>query len=67
MQALSFFIHRKGQLVLSGDFCQLPPVAEQINGVTIQPTFAFDAESWVRCVGKPILLTHVFRQKDQSV
>jgi hypothetical protein len=29
-------------------------------------TFAFDAESWSTCIPKPIFLTQVFRQKDNS-
>lgn len=32
----------------------------------IPPTFAFDAETWNKCVGAPITLTRVFRQKDQA-
>ena len=55
-----------GQLVLSGDFCQLPPVPDADQGVPIPATFAFDAKSWNLCVGKPIVLQKVFRQKDQS-
>ena len=55
------------QLVLSGDFCQLPPVPDKdIKGAQIPACFAFDAESWNRCVGDPIVLKKVFRQKDQS-
>ena len=53
-------------MILSGDFCQLPPVPERRNGVSIPPTFAFDAETWSGCVGAPITLTRVFRQKDQA-
>ncbi|CDO75871.1 hypothetical protein BN946_scf184672.g4 [Trametes cinnabarina] len=56
-----------GQLVLSGDFCQLPPVPDKSGtGAQIPATFAFDAESWSRCVGDPIVLTRVFRQRDQA-
>ncbi|THH28278.1 hypothetical protein EUX98_g5905 [Antrodiella citrinella] len=54
------------QLVLSGDFCQLPPVPDRANGTQQPPTFAFDAKSWSQCVGKPVVLTKVFRQKDQA-
>ena len=53
-------------MILSGDFCQLPPVPERRNGVSIPPTFAFDANTWHQCVGAPITLTRVFRQKDQA-
>ncbi|KAL1747296.1 PIF1-like helicase-domain-containing protein [Schizophyllum fasciatum] len=50
------------QLILSGDFCQLPPVSK--NGKPVK--FAFDAESWHRCLGPPVFLTKVFRQKEQE-
>jgi len=29
-------------------------------------TFAFDAQSWSTCISKPIFLTEVFRQKDNT-
>ena len=59
---------RNWQLVLSGDFCQLPPVpGRDARGEQIPSTFAFDAGSWDDCVGSPITLTKVFRQKDQGL
>lgn len=48
------------QLVITGDFFQLPPVPE--NGKPA--TFAFDAKTWQTCIAHTIGLTHVFRQKD---
>lgn len=54
------------QLVLSGDFFQLPPVPDQNNGVPMPATYAFDAECWQRCVGRPVVLSRVFRQKDNG-
>lgn len=51
------------QLVLSGDFLQLPPVGER--GSMVQPIFAFEAKTWKNCVGGPVLLRKVFRQKEQ--
>ncbi|RDB29689.1 ATP-dependent DNA helicase PIF1 [Hypsizygus marmoreus] len=55
------------QLILSGDFCQLPPVpGRNPRGQQIASLFAFDAESWNDCVGSPVTLTRVFRQKDQA-
>ncbi len=51
--------------MLSGDFCQLPPVPDREKGVEIPATFAFDAKSWDACVGRPVVLKKVFRQKDQ--
>ncbi|KAF8898488.1 hypothetical protein BD779DRAFT_13905 [Infundibulicybe gibba] len=53
-------------LVLSGDFCQLPPVPNYTNGQQIPPLFAFEAQTWNQCVGAPVTLTRVFRQKDQE-
>lgn len=48
------------QLVVTGDFFQLPPVPEK-NAVA---KFAFDAATWNTCIQHTILLTHIFRQKD---
>ncbi|KAF4633113.1 hypothetical protein G7Y89_g5004 [Cudoniella acicularis] len=51
------------QLVITGDFFQLPPVPEYDNkarGVK----FAFDAGTWSTAVHHTIGLTEVFRQKD---
>ncbi|THV06110.1 hypothetical protein K435DRAFT_626600, partial [Dendrothele bispora CBS 962.96] len=55
------------QLVLSGDFSQLPPVpGRPQNGVPAPtPKFSFEAKSWNRCIGQPVTLTKVFRQRDQ--
>lgn len=50
------------QLVVTGDFFQLPPVPER-NQVA---KFAFDATTWKTCIELTILLTHVFRQKDPT-
>lgn len=54
------------QLILSGDFFQLPPVPDQHNGVPIPATYAFDALTWQTCIGKPVVLSRVFRQKDNG-
>jgi ATP-dependent DNA helicase PIF1 len=48
------------QLVVTGDFFQLPPVPEK-NSIA---KFAFDAATWNTTIQHTILLTHVFRQKD---
>lgn len=50
------------QLVITGDFFQLPPVSDGPRGTK----FAFEAESWSRCIQHTIKLTNVFRQKDQG-
>ncbi|GAA5929992.1 uncharacterized protein JCM15063_004685 [Sporobolomyces koalae] len=49
------------QLVVTGDFFQLPPVTK---GVV--PTFAFEAKSWKESIDHTVNLTQVFRQKDTS-
>ena len=49
------------QLVITGDFFQLPPVNP--GGIV---TFAFDAQCWNRVVQHKVNLTQVFRQKDES-
>jgi ATP-dependent DNA helicase PIF1 len=46
------------QLVITGDFFQLPPVSK---GGT---NFAFDAKQWKECIQHTVNLTQVFRQKD---
>lgn len=48
------------QLVITGDFFQLPPVPEN-NRVA---KFAFDAATWPTVIEHTIGLHHVFRQKD---
>ena len=54
------------QLVVTGDFCQLPPVPDLLDGIPSPQIFALDAESWSRCVGAPMTLKHVFRQRDRG-
>lgn len=54
------------QLIVTGDFCQLPPVPDLRDGIPIPSTFAFDAESWSRCIGAPMTLEKVFRQRDRA-
>ncbi|KNZ54444.1 hypothetical protein VP01_2946g5 [Puccinia sorghi] len=48
------------QLVIAGDFFQLPPVTRG------RVSFAFNASSWAECIPKPVNLTQVFRQKDST-
>jgi PIF1-like helicase/Zinc knuckle len=50
------------QLVMTGDFFQLPPVPE--HGKSKKVTFAFDAATWPTVINHTIGLTEVFRQKD---
>lgn len=48
------------QLVITGDFFQLPPVPDYGR----QSKFAFDAGTWTTSIEHTIGLHHVFRQKD---
>ncbi|OCT45212.1 ATP-dependent DNA helicase PIF1 [Cladophialophora carrionii] len=50
------------QLVVTGDFFQLPPVPEK----NATAKFVFEAVTWNTCIQHTILLTHVFRQKDEQ-
>jgi ATP-dependent DNA helicase PIF1 len=54
------------QLVITGDFFQLPPVPD---GKQSQAKFAFEAATWSTSIDHTIGLTEVFRQRDpgQSV
>lgn len=49
------------QLVLTGDFFQLPPVSK--DGVV----FSFESQTWKNCIQRTILLTQVFRQRDDNL
>ncbi|KIW90998.1 uncharacterized protein Z519_08781 [Cladophialophora bantiana CBS 173.52] len=50
------------QLVVTGDFFQLPPVPDKNSSAK----FVFEAVTWNTCIQHTILLTHVFRQKDEQ-
>ena len=50
------------QLILTGDFLQLPPVAKEE-----ERRFAFETSAWQRCVQMNIELTQVKRQSDQVI
>eukprot|EP00249_Psilotum_nudum_P022354 c28482_g1_i3 orf=369-2429(-) len=50
------------QLIVTGDFFQLPPVSPE----NPQKYFAFEADCWNRCFDLQIELTHVFRQSDSD-
>lgn len=47
------------QVILTGDFYQLPPVDK--SGTA---RFAFDSQAWRQGIQSTVVLTHVFRQKD---
>lgn len=54
-----------GQLVLAGDFFQLPPVSKR--GSSRPPDYAFSAKTWKACIRQPYFLERVFRQKDDGI
>lgn len=47
------------QLIMTGDFFQLPPVTK-----TGMVKFAFEAKAWKECIQATVNLNKVFRQKD---
>ena len=49
------------QVIVTGDFFQLPPVTKEGQ----QPKFCFDAATWPETISEQVNLTKVFRQKDQ--
>jgi ATP-dependent DNA helicase PIF1 len=60
------------QLVLAGDFFQLPPISKTVTADTPPDTFAnfgyaFAAPAWKRCGFKTVILSQVFRQKDDAL
>jgi len=52
----------KGNLLVVGDFLQLPPVVKNFNGVK----FAFESESWNSFLFEKIELTHVYRTDNKE-
>ncbi|KAK9905728.1 hypothetical protein WJX75_005308 [Coccomyxa subellipsoidea] len=53
------------QLVLTGDFHQLPPVAKGRQAMA-ERKFAFEADCWESCISACMLLTKVYRQADRE-
>lgn len=49
------------QIIVTGDFFQLPPVTKGGG----QPKFSFEAMTWDETIHMSVNLTRVFRQKDQ--
>jgi len=54
---LNNFPFGKIQLILVGDFCQLPPVGKVAK-------YCFEAQTWLKCIPKTVNLTQIYRQKD---
>lgn len=49
------------QIIVTGDFFQLPPVTKGNSN----PKFVFEAATWNETINMSVNLTKVFRQKDQ--
>lgn len=49
------------QLIVTGDFFQLPPVSQNSSS-----KFAFEAKAWSSTITQTVMLSQVFRQKDGS-
>ncbi|CAG8748853.1 22713_t:CDS:2, partial [Cetraspora pellucida] len=52
------------QLIITGDFFQLPPISKDNRSVA---KFSFEAQTWKTAVKHTIQLTRVFRQKDNEL
>uniref|UniRef100_A0A1I7Z420 ATP-dependent DNA helicase PIF1 n=1 Tax=Steinernema glaseri TaxID=37863 RepID=A0A1I7Z420_9BILA len=48
------------QLIITGDFLQLPPVVQRSD----EPKFCFQTAAWSRCVKRTVVLRKVHRQND---
>ena len=62
MFLMTFGTDETSQVVITGDFFQLPPV----NRGNKQTRFAFEAVAWKQTIKRAIRLTKVFRQKDEG-
>jgi ATP-dependent DNA helicase PIF1 len=45
------------QLILVGDFCQLPPAGKAVS------RYCFEVVAWTKCINHTVNLTQVYRQK----
>lgn len=64
------------QIVVVGDFCQLPPVISQMSGErelltqfygrNVNGGFAFQGDKWAECNFEPVVLTKVMRQENEE-
>ena len=52
------------QVVICGDFFQLPPVVKGISGETAPGRFAFESPVWRSAAMKPVVLSKIERQTD---
>ncbi len=55
------------QLIVTGDFFQLPPVVRGISGESAAPgRFAFESPAWTAAALQPIVLSKIERQTDAT-
>lgn len=54
------------QLILSGDFYQLPPVNTNANDIE-KTQFCFESEHWKTVIDNVVELTYIFRQNDNAL
>ncbi|XP_054742874.1 ATP-dependent DNA helicase PIF1 [Anastrepha obliqua] len=52
------------QLILCGDFLQLPPVVKSDNNITPTKNFCFQSNAWEKCIECVFELNEVHRQSD---
>lgn len=57
------------QLVLCGDFYQLPPVVQgtAAAGASSEPPYCFSSPRWRACVQESVCLDRVYRQSDSHL
>lgn len=54
------------QILLFGDFLQLPPINRQINNMGGNFNFCFDSETWKKLNLEVFVLEEIFRQSDKK-
>lgn len=52
------------QLIVVGDFCQLPPVMNDSNMSSDRSIFCFESISWNSCINEVVFLKEIVRQTD---
>jgi ATP-dependent DNA helicase PIF1 len=52
------------QLILVGDFCQLPPISKDLSGTNVEVRFLFESEIWASSISTIIVLSKIWRQLD---
>lgn len=52
------------QIILVGDFCQLPPIPKDLSGADVELKFLFESEIWDSSIHTIVSLTKIWRQKD---